>query len=398
MTSQLYFDDPLKLEFEAEIIESLPLSDNRTGVVMPATYFYPSGGGQDHDLGTIADSQVVDVYKEAERIIHVLDRPLKVGTYPAVISRERRLRHMQHHTAQHVLTGSFVNGMGYETVSAHISGYSPSTIDLKAQDIDADDLTRVEDFANGILFENRIVKSYFVSDKETQKIPFRKPPAVSGQIRVIEVDGFDYSACGGTHCPQTGMVGLLKIVRTERINQKFRIHFVAGTQALEYFRQMQATAQTAAAQLGTSTDDLPDELGRILDQLKTAQVELKKLHSAALDVEAAKLLDGAVAVGKLRLVTAILKDHSAAELRSLAMTLRNQPGHVTLLAAFDGGKLSLVAACAEDTGVNAGDLLNSHLARFGCQGGGDAGLAQGGGVVAEDVLGSLFSETEYWLS
>jgi alanyl-tRNA synthetase len=398
MTEQLYFDDPLRLEFEAEIIDSFDLPDGRTGVVMPGTYFYPTSGGQDHDTGTIGEARVLDVYKEDGRIVHSLSLALPIGIYPARIDRQRRLRNMQHHTGQHVLTGAFVSVLGLETVSAHISGETPSSIDLDADALTPEDLARVEDFANAILFENRKVKSYYVTDAEADKIPFRKAPAVSGRIRVIEVDGFDYSACGGTHCPQTGMVGLLKIVKTERVNQKLRVYFVAGSQALEFLRDMQSVTQGAAAQLGVNPDGVLDELARLQDQAKAMQSELDDLRGLALEVEAEKLAEQAKSVGSLKLVTAIFRDRPPAELRSLGMKLRNQPGLVSLLAGYDGQKLSLVVACAGDAGLNACDLLNRHLAPLNGRGGGDAGLAQGGGVADEAALDGLFGETEKYLS
>jgi len=108
-TKLLYHDDPLHLAFTAEVTEGLTLPDGRPGVVLPATCFYPTGGGQEHDTGRIGDARVVDVIKEDDgRVVHVLDRPLKPGSYPAQIDRERRLRAMQHHTAQHMLSAAFL--------------------------------------------------------------------------------------------------------------------------------------------------------------------------------------------------------------------------------------------------------------------------------------------------
>lgn len=390
-TEQLYFDNPLCLEFEAEVIESFPLSAGRTGVVLPQTYFYPTSGGQEHDTGTIGDAPVLDVYKEDDgRIVHSLGLPLTIGRYPARIDRPRRLRHMQHHTAQHVLTGAFVAVLGLETLSANINGDSPSTIDLDANDVSPADLARVEDFANAVLFENRVVKSYYVTDADIAKIPFRKPPAVPGRIRVIEVDGFDYSACGGTHCPQTGMVGLVKIMRTERVNQKLRIHFVAGAQALEVFRACQQAGAEAAALLDTGVDGLPEAVRKLQERLKAAEAELEPLRREHLENEARLLAESAEKMGERRLVTFLFRGRPPAEIRLLAGKLREYPGLVGLLASYDGQKLSLVAACAADTGLVARDLLNQHLAPLNCRGGGDASLAQGGGPATQAQVDGLF--------
>jgi alanyl-tRNA synthetase len=397
MTEQLYFDDPLTLEFTAQVTESRQLKGGRFGLVLPRTYFYPTSGGQEHDTGSIGEAQVLVVYKDDGEIVHVVDRPLMPGEYPARIDRERRIRAMQDHTGQHILSASFLEMAGIESISANINGDTPSTIDLEAGEIDPETLRRAEAFANGILFENRAVKSYYVTDTDVASIPFRKPPKVSGRIRVVEVDGFDITPCGGTHCLNTGMVGLIKIVKTERVNQKLRVHFVAGLQALDYFTNYQEVIQQAATLLETGLDGIPASIERKLDQLKAVQAELETLRAGLLAAEADRLAASAEKLGLLRLVTALFHDRPSTELRQLGMRLRNVPGMVALLAVYDGGKLSLVAACAKDSGIDARGLLKKHLNPFDGRGGGDASLAQGGCAVDETALDELFKPTKSFL-
>ena len=396
-TQQLYFDDPLTLEFTAEVIESRPLDSGRFGLLLLRTYFYPTSGGQEHDTGSIGDGQILDVYKDGDTIVHVLDCKLAPGNYPARIDRERRLRAMQHHTGQHILSASFLEVANIESISANINGDSPSTIDLEVGEVDPESLRHAEEFANGILFENRAVKSYYVTDDDVSSIPFRKPPKVSGRIRVIEVDNFDYTPCGGTHVMQTGMIGILKIVKTERVNQKLRIHFVAGYQALEYFEQMQTVAQGTAQLLNSSLEEVVTGVEKMQVLLKHTQSELDSLRGIVLGVEAEKLASVAETVGDLCLVTALFENRPAAELRSLANKLRKEPGMVAVLATFDGVKLSMVVACAEDANVDARALLNNHLAPIGGSGGGSPTLAQGGGGTNKSALEVLFNQTKNYL-
>ena len=404
-TQQLYFDDPFTLEFEAEITESRPLDGGRFGVVLPRTYFYPTSGGQEHDTGSIGDARVIDVQKDGDTIIHILARELAPASYPARIDGERRFRHMQHHTAQHILSASFLEVAGIDSISANINGDTPSTIDLEVGKMDDETLRRAEEFANGIFFEDRAVRSFYVTDAEVPGLPFRKPPKVSGRIRVVEVDGpsadsrepFDLTPCGGTHVTQTGMIGMLKIVRTERVRQNLRIHFVAGTRALEYFQGMQSAAQGAALLLDTGVDDLVASVEKIQSQLKQTQNELDSLRGILLGVEADKLADSAEEVGERRLVTTLFENRPASELRSLANKLRNRPGMVAVLATYDGRKLSMVAACADDANVDARELLNNHLAPIGGGGGGSPTLAQGGGATNKSALEILFNNTKNYL-
>jgi alanyl-tRNA synthetase len=397
-TTQRYFDDPLCFEFTAEVTEIIALPDGRSGAILASTYFYPTSGGQEHDMGKIGEALVKDVYaREDGRIIHVLDCTLDPGEYPAQIDRERRLRAMQHHTAQHILSGAFETILELGTVSANINGYSPSTIDLAAGDVSQSALQRVEAFANGVIFENRAVKSYFVTDDEIGKVPFRRPPKVSGTIRVIEVDGFDYSACGGTHCPQTGMVGLVKILRTERVNQKLRIHFVAGRQALETFQGYQAAVQAAAVRLDVRPEQVGEAVHEQLERMRQLQLEADALRQAQLGMMAERLAEKAEPVAGVLLVMALFRDFTPSELRTLGSKLVEAPNHVALLAAFDGQKLSMVAACSKGTNFDARNLLKQHLAPINGRGGGDVSLAQGGGACDEAFLERLFANTSTYL-
>jgi alanyl-tRNA synthetase len=364
---------------------------------MPRTYFYPTSGGQEHDIGSIDDIHVLDVYKEDGEIVHVVEQEIPPGKYPASIDRMRRIRAMQHHTAQHILSASFLEVANIDSLSANINGENPSTIDLDATDVPEETLRAAEEFANGIFFENRRVKTYYVTRDEIKNIPVRKPPKVSGPIRVVEVDGFDFTPCGGTHCPTTGMVGMLKIIKTEHVKKKTRIHFVAGYQALDYFQETQSAAQGVALLLDTGLDEVVPAVERLQDQLKQAQSELDSLRGIVLGVEAEKLIAGAEEVGNLRLVTRIFENRPITELRSLANKLRHEPGVATVLASYDGTKLSIVAACADDVNLDARELLNNHLAPIGGSGGGSPTLAQGGGAANKSALEVLFTQTKNYV-
>jgi alanyl-tRNA synthetase len=274
-TEQLYFDDPLCLEFMAEVIGMTTTERGKYGVVLPKTYFYPTSGGQDHDTGKIGDAIVLDVYKmEDGRIIHTLDREITPGLYPASIDRMRRWQNMQAHTAQHILSRAFETELDLETLSANINADTPSTIALNIISSDQYDLLQVEDKANSIIFENRAVKNYYITDNEVSKIPFRKPPKVTGRIRVVEVDGYDYSACGGTHCPRTGMVGVLKILKSEIQNRKLRVYFVAGYQALKVFQNTYATIRELSNNLEIGQEELIMAVQRQTDNLQAVRSEL----------------------------------------------------------------------------------------------------------------------------
>ena len=390
MTEQLaYLTDPLTLEFEANIIEKTPVPEGYTDLVLEQTYFYPPGGGQNYDTGLIGEARVLDVFKdEAGRVIHRVDRDVAGPVAPARIDRERRLGNMQHHTAQHLLSRALEEVLGLETLSAHISAETPSTVDVPLADLSPADLEWVEQFVNGIIFENRPIKVYFITDAEIPRVPFRRPPKVSGQIRVVEVEGFDWSACGGTHCLATGMVGLIKILKTETKNKKLRFQFIAGGQALSYFQSYHQIVTEISRQFSAGPEDVTSLVTQQAEQLRLAQRELKRLQEEMLPLEAQRLAQTAKSIPQGRLVTALYRDRPPDALRTLAKLLQADD-LVSILAAYDGRKLSLVVNCGPVTGLSARDLLSQYLAPLSGKGGGDPRFAQGGGEVTEEQVAAL---------
>jgi alanyl-tRNA synthetase len=392
----LYQQDPTKLEFDANVTEILTLADGRRGVVLDHSYFYPTSGGQEYDTGAIGSARVVDVFKDEEnsRLIHVVEGEVGIGQAHASIDVERRLRHMQHHTAQHLLTQCILRQTGFETVSANINGYSPSTLDIVASQISKSDLDQAEQMANGIIYENRPVKAYFVSPEELQSIPLRRPPKVTENIRIVEIEAFDYSPCGGTHVSSTGSIGILKLLKTEKQNEKQRVYFIAGFQALELFTHMYDVFNSLANRLSMNWQDIPELVNKQNEQLGLFQKELQNLRQLAVKYEARELTDVAEVMVGSRLVRASFMNRPVAELRLLAEELGKLAGMVACLASFDGQKVSLVVACGEGTALDARQLLNRILSPINGRGGGDASLAQGGGVASLDKYQGLLQHID----
>ena len=393
MDSQLlYQKDPSKLEFEAIVIEKLILPDGRLGVVLDTTYFYPTGGGQEHDKGELGSVRVVDVFKDEQnlRVVHVVEGELGLGPVQAHIDPERRLRHMQHHTAQHLLTQCILQQTGFETVSAYINGYSPSTLDIvmpmasQAPQISKSDLEAAELFANQLIYENRNVRAYFVSPEELQSIPLRRPPKVTENIRIVEIEDFDYSPCGGTHVNHTGSIGLVKVLKTERQNDKLRVYFIAGLQAMQVFRQMYDSLNVLANQMSTSWQDIPAVISKQVDLIGMLQKDLQAHRLESVKNEALGLVAGSELRGNIKLVRASFEDRPVAELRLLAEELKKKTDMVAFLASYDGQKVSLLVISGEGSGRDARQLLTKQLTPLNGRGGGDAKLAQGGGAATEE--------------
>lgn len=394
MSTELsYHIDPFCWEFDAEIIDKKTLPDGRLGVILPKTYFYPTGGGQEHDVGTLGEARVSDVLIDDDGVVvHIVDRDLAATQVHATIDGARRLAFMQHHSGQHLLSQALVETLKLDTVSANINIDTPSTIDLETlADVD---VTSAENLANQIIHRDLAIKSYFVDETQIHTVPLRRPPKVSGQIRIIEIDGFDYSACGGTHCARTGMIGIVKILRTERRAERLRVHFVCGQRALEYFQNYHSIVTAVARQFDTGIESIVETIAKQREMISTLQREITELREIKLKVEAQQLVAQAETFESIQLVTASFRNRPPQELRALASQLQNEAGVIALLAAYDGSKLSLTIACAPDTRISANELIRKQLAEIGGRGGGDARLAQGGGAASEQQFMALFAKTK----
>jgi alanyl-tRNA synthetase len=397
MNSQyLYQQDVTILEFEAVVADRFILPDGRIGVALDHTYFYPTGGGQEHDTGHIDSAKVVDVYKDDanSRLVHVVEGEVSAGPVKVCIDADRRLRHMQHHTAQHLLTQCLLRQTGYETVSANINGDSPSTLDIVATEISKPDMEAAELQANRIIYEDRIVKTYFVTPDELQSIPLRRPPKVTENIRIVEIDKFDYSPCGGTHVLHTGSIGLVKALKTERQNDKLRIYFVAGLQAFDTFSQMYDLFSGLANLMSTTWQDIPAVLIKQTEQLNTLQKDLMAIKQASIKYEARDLVEGADGRSGFRLVRKSYEGRPVSELRLMAEVLKRIPDLVSFLATYDGLKISLIVTCGEVAGKDARQLLNKQLALIQGRGGGDARLAQGGGAANNEQFHTFLDQID----
>ncbi|PYT02704.1 MAG: alanyl-tRNA editing protein, partial [Acidobacteria bacterium] len=218
-TEKQYFHDSSLLEFSATVVE-VKASERGDCVVLDQTAFYPTGGGQPNDTGSLGEARVIDVFEDDANIIYHVVQP--VGSIEpgqnvtGLIDRGRRLDHLQQHSGQHILSQAFVQTCGAETRSFHL-GSQTSTIDIELQS-PSDDLMRgAEDLANAVIFEDRPMRVHLVNDEEAALLPLRKESAVRGKIRVIEIENFDWSPCGGTHAARTGQIGLIAIRSYERI-------------------------------------------------------------------------------------------------------------------------------------------------------------------------------------
>ena len=395
MTERLYYADAYLRTFEARVVDRVEVN-GQPAVILDRTAFYPEGGGQPSDRGTLNRVEVVDVQpREADdEVLHFLSAPLPAEPVTGVVDAARRFDLMQQHTGQHILSQAFVHTVNAETVSFHLNpdpNDGALTIDLNKAVTPAG-IDRAEEFANSIVYENRPVIARFVSDEELQTLPLRKPPQVDQAIRIVEVQGFDWSACGGTHVAHTGEVGMIKIVKAEKRGGETRIEFRCGRRALIDYRRKHQLISQAASDLTIGFWELDQAIGRMQTEAKTARKQLMEAEARLQQYEARDLLNSIEPRGNFGLISQTWLQRDAAYLKRMANLLVAQPKTVALLGAT-GQSLSLVFARSKDLSIDLAALLKAAAARLGAKGGGSPDFAQAGGpAVSEEQL----TETLRW--
>jgi alanyl-tRNA synthetase len=386
MTDRLYYTDAYRRTFDADVTACAAAGD-RFEVTLSATAFYPTSGGQPHDLGRLGGWAVIDVVAHDDgRLLHVVDGPLDVGQHvEGVVAWPRRFDHMQQHTGQHVLSAAFDHVCQARTDSFHL-GTATATIDLHRQVTPAE-IAAAEAEANRVVWEDREVRVRFVSAEEAAVLPLRKESGRTGTLRLIEVVDFDMSACGGTHVARTGGIGVVAVTGWEKFKGGTRVEFVCGGRALARLRDWRDALAATNRLLSVS----PAELAPAIERLQAENKGLARTargfqEQLATHVAAELVAAGERAAGRV-VIARTMDGWDAAGLKAIAVGVAAHPG--TSVAVFSTTAPALVVvARAPDVAVDAAAVLQALITRFGGKGGGKPDLAQGGGLTgdANDIV------------
>jgi len=386
-TEKLYFTDSSLLDFTATVMD-IKQTERGYAVALDHTAFYPTGGGQPNDTGTLDGVSVNDVYEDEDGVIyHVVGDIGALASGQSVngqIDRARRLDHLQQHSGQHILSQAFVQAHGAETRSFHLGALS-STIDIELPSPTDDGMRAAEEVANAVVFEDRPMRVHLVSEAEAAHLPLRKETAIRGNIRVIEVENFDWSPCGGTHATRAGQVGLIAIKGYERAKKLTRVEFICGHRALDEYRAAHRTAMSVAQLFSAERDTAPELVARMIQENKTLKKRIRDLLELAMTAEAAQMLAQTNASGNFKLISAAFDGRDLEEVRMLAAKLVQAEPAIALLGTRDTGAARLVFARSASLAPNMGQLLAEACQVLGGRGGGKPELAQGGGPAVENL-------------
>ena len=381
-TERLYYDDSHLIEFEARVTDKTDRVSGWTAVTLDRTAFYPTGGGQPSDTGTLEGQRVLECIDDEENgILHVIQgRAPEIGaTVKGRIDWPRRLDHIQQHTGQHILSQAFVNLFNAPTRGFRVLS-EVCEIDVELSNPTNELIERAVELANNVVWEDRQITTKTVTAEEAAQLPLRKEPSRNGELRVIEIEGFDLTPCGGTHAFHTGEVGMIAVRAWERAKGLTRIEFVAGTRALADYRRANKTARAVAALFSASRDDTPKLTARMVEENKELHRRVRVLEEVSARVEAEELLASTTTdAAGVRIVSQVLEKRDAESLKHLAMALIMHPKTVALLGSHDDDTARLVFAKAADAPGDMNVLMREACALLEGRGGGKSDMAQGGG-------------------
>lgn len=379
MTQKLYYEDQYIKEFSAEILNVLE-KDKEFHIQLDKTAFFPGGGGQPCDVGSIEDCNVGYVYEQEGIIYHVSNKkPIKIHKVKCKINWDFRFDGMQQHLGQHVLSSAFLEAFNCNTVSFHL-GKDFCTIDLDKL-LSDEELEKVETLANKNIFENKKVEFLTPTKSELKKLPLRKIPEIDNEaLRIVKIEDVDLSACCGLHPKSTIELQIIKIRKKEKYKGNMRLEFICGKRAVfESFIKYKFSNKICKS-LSCNEEEALIRIDTITSELNALLTENKNLKSQVADYEVQMILNNCETISNIRIVKNIFMDRDIKYINLLSSKLTSYENVIVLHALKLEGMATLLFMCSRDLKViSMNDLLKDAITLVDGKGGGSSFSAQGGG-------------------
>ena len=378
VTEKLYHGDPGLLEFDAVVLDCLP-EGAEYAVILDRTCFYPGGGGQPADRGTLGSAPLTGMRERDDGVIlHLTAAPVPAGPVHGSVDAARRLDYMSQHTGQHILSRALLETAGIETASVHF-GEETTAVEVEAAAVPEETLRAAEALANRIIKENRPVITHVVSPAEAARFPLRKAPPAQDSIRVVEVKGFDWSACGGIHVRSTGEVFLIKILALEKIRGRLRVHAVMGARALHDYDRKTAEIQAISRTLGCAEAEAPSLVEKLSAEVRAQAKELRRLRAEYGKAAAREAVARAGRVGPHLFASALFDGMGQEAPAAFVDAVLSEAGRFAAAACTGAEGFQWIVAHSVENGPDLAALLAPVLAGSGMKGGGKRGRMQGSG-------------------
>jgi alanyl-tRNA synthetase len=382
-TERLYYDDALAREFIAQVLSCEPISSATSEtqkaslwrVKLDRTAFYPTSGGQPHDTGRLGDAHVVDVLDEEDEVIHVVDKPIAIGSVQGIVDWSRRFDHMQQHTGQHVLSAVFHSRFALPTISFRL-GSDICTIDVRGREPTQEILDSAMAAANEVVYADRAVNVRYGTAEELAAAGVRKTVERSGTLRAIEIESLELQPCGGTHVQRTGQIGMIFVRGVSRIRQDWRVEFACGRRAERLARDDFARLRAVAQRLNCSPQEAVSAAERLVAErdahFKSAKASIQKL--AEMDARAS-VHDFPVGADGLRVIAKLFETDSPEYVQAFVREVAQAENTVALVVHILGGQIFFSQHPTAKKDMNA--LLAEALKHVPGKGGGARDSARG---------------------
>ena len=388
-TKRLYLENSYQVEFEAKVAEKVAW-EQKPALILDQTCFYPESGGQPSDKGMINGIEVIKVLEDEARIIHLLAEDISSAKVTGKVAWQTRFDHMQQHSGQHILSQSFHELLGAETLAFHL-GEAISTLEMDLRKISEEEVENIERRANEIVFEDREIKCYFIPEEKIESVPLRRPPKKKGLIRVVEVSDFDFSACGGTHVRRTGEIGLIKIIRLERIRNNIRFEFICGRRALEDYLRKNRILRELSTRFTVNEGEILYSVEKLSSDLKSQQRNRKKMQEKIAQYEAQEIMQEAE--GKV--IKEVFVDKTPEEVRFLVLSIIRKGDFVVLFGLKGEERGHLILACSENLDIDMREIVPLVSPLIKGKGGGSSSLVEVAGEEKENLEQALEKAFEF---
>ena len=380
-TEKLYYADPFLKEFTATVLDCQAGKNGYT-VTLDRTAFYPEGGGQPADHGTLDGAAVTDVHEKNGVIFHNVDRAVEIGkTVSGFIDWARRFDHMQQHSGEHICSGLICGRYGCDNVGFHM-GTDIVTIDFNA-DIPWEELLEIEGQANRYIQEDHPIDIQFHRGAELDAIDYRSKKPLEGDVRIVAFPGADCCACCGTHVLRSGQVGLVKFLSVQKFRDGVRIELLCGQRALDYLSRTWEQAKAIGQHLSVKPVDAAAAVERLEGELSALKMRCAGLEEAVFAGIAAEQ----AGKGNVLLFQPPMKPDSV---RKLADAVSKACGGLAAVFAGEGSHYAYALGRADGQDISAAvKALNGGLHG---RGGGRNGFAQGSVEAAQSAIEAFFKE------
>ena len=285
MTKKLFYEDSHMKTFTATVLSCTP-GKHGYDVVLDQTAFYPEGGGQPGDRGTLGGVQVTDTHERDGAVIHYCEKPLDEGAVvEGVLDWPYRFHLMQQHSGEHILSGFIHEAFGYNNVGFHM-GHDCVTIDFNGV-LSPDQIRQLERKTNRYILENLPVQTLFPTGQELETMPYRSKKELSGQVRIVAFPGADLCACCGVHVKYTGEIGPVKVISCQKFHDGVRLEMLAGNAALDYMLPCCEENKAIASLLSVKPHETAAAAEKMAKELAETKFRAGKLEEAVFAQKAA---------------------------------------------------------------------------------------------------------------